>query len=366
MWYSTDNVQQIDSPALLLYPERIVENIELVKRIAGGNVDKLRPHVKTSKIREVCSLLLKAGIYKFKCATIAEAEMLAMIGAPDVLLAYQPAGPKIFRLLQLVKTYPDTTFACLADDDENIRRIAELSKEASCVLNIYIDINVGMNRTGTTPDRAIGLACLVRGYSHLHLKGFHGYDGHIHATDLSGRTKDADIAFEKVNRIYAELQPQVEYPLAIVMGGTPTFPIHINRKNCECSPGTFIFWDWGYAEMLPDQPFQWAALVLSRVISVVDRTHICTDLGYKSVAAESPLPRVRFLNAPEAMPVAQSEEHLVLEVPDSSVYPIGYVLYGVPVHICPTVALYDKAHVIGNRKLTGKWEVIARNRSITI
>jgi len=366
MWYSVDNIEEIDSPALLLYKERIVENIKLVKQIAGGNTDKLRPHVKTSKIKEVCTMLLESGICKFKCATIAEAEMLAMAGAPDVLLAYQPVGPKIFRLLQLVKTYPDTTFACLVDDEMNIRRIAELSQEASCVLNLYLDINVGMNRTGTMPDRAVGLAGLIRGHSHLHLKGLHIYDGHIHATDLSERTKEADTAFERVNRIYYELQPHFDYPLAMVMGGTPTFPIHINRENCECSPGTFIFWDWGYADMLPDLPFQWAAFVLSRVISIIDRTHICTDLGHKSVAAESPLPRVHFLNAPGAIPVAQSEEHLVLEVPDSSIYPVGQTLYGIPVHICPTVALYDKAYVIENRKFTGKWDVIARNRSITL
>ena len=53
-----------------------------------------------------------------------------------------------------------------------------------------------------------------------------------------------------------------------------------------------------------------------------------------------------FLNHPEAKPISQSEEHLVLEVPDSRLYPLGSVFYGIPVHICPTVALYDKAYVI--------------------
>lgn len=51
-------------------------------------------------------MLLDAGIRKFKCATIAEAEMLGHINAPDVLLAYQPVGPKISRLLDLIKAYP--------------------------------------------------------------------------------------------------------------------------------------------------------------------------------------------------------------------------------------------------------------------
>ena len=67
------------------------------------NVDNLRPHVKTNKIAEVCRMMMDAGITKFKCATIAEAEMLAIINAKDVLLAYQPTGPKADRLNLLAR-----------------------------------------------------------------------------------------------------------------------------------------------------------------------------------------------------------------------------------------------------------------------
>lgn len=148
------------------------------------------------------------------------------------------------------------------------------------------------------------------------------------------------------------------------MGGTPTFPIHAQRENVECSPGTFVFSDWGYKHLLPDEPFEYAALVISRVISIVDEHRVCTDLGHKSVAAENPLPRVHFLNAPGAEPIGQSEEHLVLRVEDSSQYTTGDVLYGVPVHICPTVALYDSASIIENGKKVAEWEVVARKRSI--
>jgi D-serine deaminase-like pyridoxal phosphate-dependent protein len=93
---------------------------------------------------------------------------------------------------------------------------------------------------------------------------------------------------------------------------------------------------------------------------------ICVDLGNKSVASENPQPRVFFLNASDAIPVAHSEEHLVLKVPDSSIYIQGQVLYGVPWHICPSVALYDKAWIVENNQVTGFWKVIARNREITI
>ena len=63
-------------------------------------------------------MMMEAGVHKFKCATITEAELLGRSGAPDVLLAYQPHGPKVYRLLQIMRTYPGTKYACLVDNPE--------------------------------------------------------------------------------------------------------------------------------------------------------------------------------------------------------------------------------------------------------
>jgi D-serine deaminase-like pyridoxal phosphate-dependent protein len=104
-WFIIENVQTLDSPALVIYKERVAENIRLLTGMVKS-VDQLRPHVKTNKIAEVCNMMMEQGITKFKCATIAEAEMLAMVQAPDVLLAYQPIGPKAHRLLKLIEMYP--------------------------------------------------------------------------------------------------------------------------------------------------------------------------------------------------------------------------------------------------------------------
>ena len=103
-WYLADDINQIDSPALLIYKDRVQHNIALAIQIVG-DAARLRPHVKTHKSPEATKLMLEAGITKFKCATIAEAEMLAQCGAPDILLAYQPVGPKIGRLLKLVQIW---------------------------------------------------------------------------------------------------------------------------------------------------------------------------------------------------------------------------------------------------------------------
>lgn len=103
-----------------------------------------------------------------------------------------------------------------------------------------------------------------------------------------------------------------------------------------------------------------------RVISIIDKKTLCLDLGHKSVASENPFPRVKFLTSPEAEAIGHSEEHLVVRVPDTAKHQIGEVWYGVPYHICPTVALYDSVQVVENNKATKKWKVIARDRAITV
>src|SRR5258705_2371844 len=113
-WYLTDDIHELDSPALVIFPDRVKKNIQNAISMVE-NVDLLRPHVKTNKSPGAVRLMLEAGITKFKCATIAEAEMLGMIGAPDVVLAYQPLGPKLKRFIELIKRFPATKFSCLTD-----------------------------------------------------------------------------------------------------------------------------------------------------------------------------------------------------------------------------------------------------------
>jgi D-serine deaminase-like pyridoxal phosphate-dependent protein len=363
-WFEIKNIEAIDSPALVIYKEHVQQNIQSL--IQMKDVAHLRPHVKTNKIAEVCKMMLDAGITKFKCATIAEAEMLGIINTPDVLLAYQPTLTKAKRLLQLIKKYPSTHFSCLIDDAENAKNIAAIFSENSSSLDVYIDLNVGQNRTGIKPKDALQLFENCKNLNGINIIGLHAYDGQIRDTDFQQRKINADKAFSSVIELAEKIESSAQKKLNIVAGGSPTFPVHAQRKNIECSPGTFVFWDYGYKTQFADEPFNYAALVITRIISIVDEHTICTDLGHKSVSAENPIEkRVHFLNAENVQPTGQSEEHLVLKVDDSSRYKIGDVLYGAPYHICPTVALYERAIVIENNVAVDEWKVVARDRQIT-
>ncbi|TWW02117.1 D-TA family PLP-dependent enzyme [Chitinophaga pinensis] len=368
MWYELHNINTIDTPAVLVYPERMLENIRLLKQTVG-DVQRLRPHIKTSKMIEAVQLLQGEGINKFKCATIAEAEMLGLAGAGDVLLAYQPVGPKVDRLLQIVEQYPDTKYACLVDNSASAIAIAATFATAQRNLPVYLDLNVGMNRTGIEPGPGTEAQDLYQELLHLPgitPVGLHAYDGHLHDTEFELRREKCNAGFAPVIALAAAITEAGAPAPQIIAGGTPTYAIHAERPGVECSPGTFIFQDWGYHKLHPEQHFDFAAAVITRVISVIDAKHICVDLGHKAVASENPQPRIYFLNAPDAELLGHSEEHMVVKVPDTSLYPVGTVLYGIPMHICPTVALHERVGVVENNNCVAWWKVIARDRKIMI
>ena len=361
-WYEIKNIKELDSPALVVFPERVKHNIRLAIEMIG-DVSRLRPHIKTNKSPDVAKLMLKAGITKFKCATIAEAEMLAQCNAPDVLLAYQPLGPKLDRFVSLIKKYPSTRFSCLTDNIAAANEQAAVFNLNDLIVPVFIDLNVGMNRTGISPDqKALELRQHCSTLKGITLGGLHAYDGHIRDVDFEMKKQSCDEAFAAVEKLNEKLKLPV-----IIMGGSPAFSVHCKRKNIECSPGTFVYWDKGYADLCPEQGFLPAAVLVTRIISLPAPGKICTDLGHKSVAAENEIKRrVFFLNAEGLRPVGQSEEHLVLETTENHSYKIEDIFYGLPYHVCPTVALYERVFTIENGKATGEWKNVSRDRKITV
>jgi D-serine deaminase-like pyridoxal phosphate-dependent protein len=360
--YWFDNIEKMASPALVIYPSLIARNIRLAKEMAKNAV--LRPHVKTNKTAEVVKAMIAEGIVQFKCATIAEAEMLAMAGAADILLAYQPVEQNMYRISALKNRYPDIVFSCLVDNLETASKLSGIFIDSA--LSVYIDVNVGMNRTGILPAEIPAFAAAIILLKGITLDGLHAYDGHLH--ELS-----ADLRKNKSAETYALAQGAREIAekllnkkINLVIGGTLTFPYHAQRPDTQCSPGTFVFWDAGYAEYT-DLPFTIAAVLITRIISIVNKQTICLDAGYKAVASENLLARrIRFMHHPEATVKSHSEEHLVVEVADSSRYKVGDVWFAVPIHICPTVAMYNQLEVVENGHWIGSWQVVARDRKITV
>jgi D-serine deaminase-like pyridoxal phosphate-dependent protein len=365
-WFEIQDLDLQDTPALVIYLDRVKHNLhQLIEGI--DDIDRLRPHVKTHKSKEITALMVEAGISKFKCATIAEAEMLGICNCKDALLAYQPVGPKLDRFIELIKKYPNTSYSCLVDNLTSATQISAIAQLNKLTISVYIDLNVGMNRTGVGCDeRAVALFEAIAKFPNLKVIGLHAYDGHVDERSLAKRTLLCTEIMDKVTQVNIKLKDMGFSP-KLIMGGSPSFSIYAKFGTVECSPGTFVLWDKNYLDTIPELNMLPAALVVGRLISKPDHDKVCLDIGHKSVAAENPLKlRISFLNAPRLEIVGQSEEHLVLRAPEDSSHQIGDAFYGLPMHICPTCALYESASIVEKGKIIAKWNIIARDRTISI
>ena len=364
--YRIENADEIDSPALLVYEERLDENLRRMVAQAGGP-ERLCPHVKTHKLPQVITKQLALGVHKFKAATIAEAEMCAAAGAPQVLLAHAPVGPRAERLAGLVRAFPKTGFAVIVDDAEVARHLSGVVIRAGLSLDVLLDIDCGMHRSGIAPGPAAeALYRLVSELPGLRAVGLHAYDGHIHDTDLAARRAGWEEALTPVLAMRDRLCAAGLTVSRLVTGGTPTFPLLAARTDVECSPGTSVLWDYGYATTLPDLDYLCAAALLTRVTSRPLPNRLCLDLGHKSVGSEMPQPRVVVLGLEDAKLVGHSEEHLVLETTRAADYPPGTALYALPWHICPTVNLHSEVVLVQSGRAVTRWPVAARSRRISL
>ncbi len=366
LWYLIDNAAEVPSPALLVYPDRIESNIRRMVKIAGS-VDSLRPHVKTHKMPGIIRLQMKAGISKFKCATVSETEMVASCGVRDILLAMQPVGPNLGRFFQLKEKFPGTRISCIADSEEVILQLSDMAVKTALETYVWLDINNGDNRTGIQPgENAGGLLKKIIDMPGLKLEGLHVYDGHIRESDISQRQKICDESFVPVISLIDKLNNSHADQVKVVAGGSTTFSVHALRQGVECSPGTTVLWDYGYGRLFPDMDFLHAAVLFTRIVSKPAKDLVCLDLGHKAVASEMPQPRILLFGLENYTIISHSEEHMVIRTTEADNLKIGEPLYGIPWHICPTVDRYDSVSVVNDRKVTEQWNVTARKRKITI
>ncbi len=367
--YELEDTKTLFSPALLFYKDRIVSNIQRMLEISKSP-SRLRPHVKTHKTKEIAEMEVRAGITKHKCATIAEAELLAACGVADILLAYHLVGPNCRRLRQLAEAFPDCSFSTLIDHPQAAKELsAEIEKGPKSV-GVFLDVDVGQHRTGIAMgDEAFDLYRRITALPGLQARGLHVYDGHNHQEDYQERAQALHQQYARVENFRRRLEEHNMGVPAIVAGGTPTFAIwaEMDVSGLECAPGTCVLHDHGYGSHFPDMTgFQPAALVFTRVISKPTANRITLDLGYKAIASDPPeQKRCVLLTDRDYSLVLQNEEHLVVEMENAQEIPVGTPFYAIPYHICPTVALHQQALVVENNKVIETWPILGRDRILT-
>jgi D-threonine aldolase len=367
--YRIDDTSHLLSPSLVVFRDLVEQNLAEMIRVARG-VDRLRPHCKTHKMREVARLQLDAGITRHKCATIAEAEMLASAGVRDVFLAYNPVGPNIDRVVQFLTKYPDNRLMVTGDDAGAIRQLGAAVSAVGKTIEVLLDLNTGQNRTGVEPGpQAVDVYRLLHSTKGISAGGIHLYDGQNHQKDLAVRRQAVLACWDAAATLRDTLERAGLSVPRIVAGGTGSFPIYagIDDPALELSPGTVIFHDANYKATYEDLNFSPAALLLTRVVSRPLPDRLTFDLGYKAVASDPPAGRrLVFPDLPDAEAVLQNEEHLVIKTARAAEFGPGDHLLAIPSHVCPTCALHQFAYVVADGRLQDRWEVVGRDRMLTI
>lgn len=362
--------EQIPSPALIYYRDLIEANTAEAIRIAG-DAGRMWPHVKTHKMRQMIQMQMDMGIRRFKCATIAEMHLAAECGAEHILWAYPVIGPCVPQFLSLIPQYPNCTFYALEDDPDALRALSNAAATRGLCVNVLLDVNVGMNRTGIAPEAAEDFYRAAESLPGVRLLGLHCYDGQIHDPVFDDRLRHAAQTVNAAGEIRQRLLQKGFDAEILILGGTPTFPCHAGVADAFLSPGTIFVSDSGYHSAYPDIGATPAAAILTRVVSHPADGLFTLDCGYKALSAD-PNPRGVLVGFEDkCKPVLSSEEHWVFEMsPDyrDQRPPIGSVQYVIPTHVCPTTYLYDAAYVCSQGRLVDIWKVAARDRvgSVTL
>lgn len=361
---------RLNSPSLVIFRQRLIDNLQSMLTVAKSP-SRLRPHCKTHKMDQIIRLWIERGVTKHKAATIAECEMLAAAGATDVLFAYNPVGPNVQRIVELAARFPACRFVVTNDHPKPLQELSTAATAKGVRIGIMLDVNIGMDRTGITPETpgAAALYHSAKSMPGLIQAGFHVYDGHQRQMDLTERKVAVAEQWPRVQQLRSAVEALGSDVPAFACGGTPTFPCYaaMSDPRIELCPGTCVFHDAGYGKSFPDLPFKPAVAVVTRVVSRPAPDRLTLDLGNKAVAADPPKGNRVFLpDLPDAVQDIHSEEHLVLVTADAEKYQPGDTLLAIPVHICPTSALYDRVAVVDDGKVTEFWDVTSRNRKITV
>ena len=360
--YALAEADQILTPALVVYPRYVEANIDSTVRLLGGDPNRWRPHLKTVKMPWVVRCLIERGVTTFKCATTRELLMAIEAGAKDVLIAFPLSGANARRVVEIARAHPDVQVGVVVESQPH------MDQWRNQPVNVFIDVNPGMDRTGIGQDRVGEIVALAQAIGEQ-FRGLHYYDGQVSTQDMGEREKQAHEGYDHLMAIVEELDRAGVKTSEVITSGTPAFPCAMSYPRFQAagfvqrvSPGTVVFGDVTSLGQLPEEyGYRPAAIVVATVVSQPTPDRITCDAGHKSVSADAGVPTCGVLGRPELIPLKPSEEHLPIEVSVAQHAPaIGEALYLVPKHVCPTVNLFEEALMAEGGKITGVESIAGR------
>lgn len=360
--YTIQGLDDIITPALAIYPRIVESNIDATLRLAGGDPDRWRPHIKTSKLAFTMQRLVARGVVNFKCSTSLELLTACRAGARDAVVAYPMVGANARRIREIAAAFPEVAVSILVENE------SQAAVWDGAGLGLFIDVNPGMDRTGIGQDRTADVVALARRIGPA-FRGLHYYDGQIHIPDPAERRAEAFRGYDALIKLIAAVRAAGCEIGEVITSGTPAMPCGLSYPGFSgagfvhrVSPGTVVYNDFTSIGSLPEvEGYQPAALVVARVVSHPTPDRFTCDAGHKSVSADAGVPTCMVVGRPDLTPLKPSEEHLPIQVPPGSDRPgIGDFVYLVPRHVCTTVNNFDDAMIIEDGGVVRTERVSAR------
>jgi len=365
--YRVPDVEEVLTPALVVYPEVISSNIEQTLCLLDGDANRWRVHVKTAKLEYALRMLAERGVRNFKCATTLELLVACRSGAKDVLVAYPMMAANARRVSEIAESYPQVHISVLAENEKQIQQWRGHR------VGVFLDINPGMNRTGIEQSHGTEVVKLARAVrdAGLEFRGLHYYDGQYGGLEERERTAAAHAGYDSLLKVVGEVEASGVKVPEVITAGTPTLPCSLAYQGFRgqkfvhrVSPGTIAYNDATNLAQLPaEYGLRPAVLVLTRIVSKPRKGVITCDAGHKAVSADAGVPTCLIVGHSELTPLSPSEEHLPMAVADDGAGPeVGEALYLLPRHVCPTVNNFDCALLVRNGQIEAVERVTARGR----
>ena len=328
------HVDDLVTPALLVERGALRRNLDTMSAALPGR--RLRPHVKAHKCTSLARWQRDNGHPGFTCATIRECEVMAEHGlGGDLLLANEVVDAT--RLGALVRNGARVTLA--VDSRETIAAALRGN-----VLEVVIDVNVGLPRCGCPPEQAGELADLAR-RNGLEVRGVMGYEGHLMMVrPEEDQRRMVRESMEKLTAAARDVGGEL-----VSAGGTGTYAL--NEWATEIQAGSYALMDSAYAEL--GHPFEQALFVLGMVISV-SADHAVVDVGLKALGMDHGNPTI-----PGAQVWFCSDEHTTF-APGALKLRVGDRIRVVPAHVDPTVALHEAMWLVDGEHVAERWAVDMR------
>jgi D-serine deaminase-like pyridoxal phosphate-dependent protein len=355
----------LDTPCMLIDLDIVAGNLARMSALALRSGVALRPHVKTHKSLRIARMQLAAGATGICVAKTGEAEVMRSGGIEDILIAYPVVGEaKLARLLPLAA---DGGMTLSADSVEVAEGYSKLAARAGRTIQVLLDIDSGMHRTGVGPASAGDTGTKIASLPGVELVGILTHAGHAH--DVTAQPEIEAVARQEA-RAMQQAREQLEaagIPVQVVSAGSTITAPYLSADDgvTETRPGTYVFNDLRTLEMYACTPDQIAATILATVVSAGPDLAVL-DTGSKTLTMTSTqqhgFGRVR--GRPRSSFIRLSEEHGVLGLgAGEGGLQVGERVEVLPVHICVCVDLQQEAYGVSSGRIGELIRIDAARRS---